>query len=565
MENINFDTSNKTFREILGNGLKYEVPRFQRDYAWTDEQWADLWQDIEEVIQGNNEEHYMGYLVLQRKDTDHSIVIDGQQRLTTVTLIILAGLYHLKALSIEEGEGSENKRRLEALRTSYIGSLDPVSLAVENKLKLNRNNDDYFRTYLIRLDKPKVSRIKRSERQLADACKYFQQKFKNYNGKEVADFINRMASRLLFTTIRVGSDVNAYKVFETLNARGVKLSTPDLLKNFLFSTIDSDQSTHESQLDEIESCWGQILHQLGRNDFSRFILTEWNRRNPIARKNDLFKRIKKSIVRPEDAFQHLRNLHISSEVYTALQDSYDEFWKAHEMGDSVSNLYTLNLFNIVQPQVVLMSAWEKWNQEDFKQLLRIMEVISVRYNVVCQKAARDQEATYNKVAQSIYKGGRLNDVIAELSRVYPADQEFRDAFRTRTFRTRQTSKKARHLLARIERHLSPGQRLDEASFTLEHILPENPEDHWENYFGDTGSIDEYTERLGNMALLTASENRNVKQKDFETKKSFFASSPLLINQKIAEYGEWSKDTIELRQQWLAEQATAVWRVSQFNR
>ena len=159
MGTINFDTSNKTFREILGNGLKYEVPRFQRDYAWTEEQWSDLWQDIEEVIQEQDDEHYMGYLVLQRINDNTSIIIDGQQRLTTVTLIIIAALYQLKELVENKDHPEDNQRRLEALQRSYIGALNPVSLTVENKLQLNRNNQSYFKTYLASLQKSRASPV----------------------------------------------------------------------------------------------------------------------------------------------------------------------------------------------------------------------------------------------------------------------------------------------------------------------------------------------------------------------------------------------------------------------
>lgn len=561
MATINFETSNKTFREILGNGLKYEVPRFQRDYAWTDEQWNDLWQDIEEVIQESEEEHYMGYLVLQRVDPNTSIIIDGQQRLTTITLIIIAGLYCLKELSQQEDD--QDARRLDALRSSYIGALDPVSLVVENKLKLNRNNDEYFRSYLVRLEKPKVSRIKKSERQLADACRFFQQKFQKFTGEQIADFINRMSSLLLFTTIRVGSDVNAYRVFETLNARGVQLSTPDLLKNFLFSIIDNRKELHVTQIEEIDDAWGRILNQLGKHDFSRFLLTEWNRRNPLARKNDLFKRIKKSITEPTVAFAHLRHLENSAEVYTALQDSKDEFWRIHQLSDVEQSLATLNLFNIVQPQGILLSAWEKWEPDDFKRLMRAMEVISIRYNVICQKAAKDQEGIYNAVARSIFKGASLPDTLGELKRVYPADDEFRNAFCIRGFKTGQTSKKVRHILARIERHLNPGLKLDEAALTVEHILPEHPEDEWVDSFGEQG-IREYAERLGNMTLMTASENKDQGQCLFAIKKAALAASPMEISKKAAAYPDWSRETIESRQNWLADQAVAIWRISQFS-
>ncbi len=565
MSTINFDTSNKTFREILGNGFKYEVPRFQRDYAWTEEQWSDLWQDIEDVIQQQDDEHYMGYLVLQRINDNTSIIIDGQQRLTTVTLIIIAALYQLKELVENNDNPEDNQRRLDALQRSYIGTLNPVSLTVENKLQLNRNNQSYFKTYLASLQKPRVSRIKRSEKQLADACRFFQDKLNaaKWSGDKIAGFVEAMASRLLFTTIRVGSEVNAYRVFETLNARGVQLSTPDLLKNFIFSAIDQNHSAHETLINEIEEQWSRVLDQLGKSDFPHFLLTEWNRRNPLTRKNDLFKRIKRSITTQEAAFAQLRSLDQAAEIYTAIQDAEEDFWKSHHLVDAMPSLQALNLFNISQPIGIFISAWEKWERSDFLKLLRIVEIISLRYNVICQNGASEQEGIYNQVARAIYDGKSLAEVLPDLRRVYPTDDEFKHSFAMRCFKTRNTSKKARYLLARIERHLSPGNVLDESLLTLEHILPEHPSEEWCNYFGDEG-IEDWSERLGNMTLMTGSANKDIDQQSFPAKKSFFASSPYLISRKIVDYEDWNKDAIESRQRWLADQACAIWRISQFS-
>jgi len=564
MSTINFETSNKTFREILGNGLKYEVPRFQRDYAWTEEQWSDLWQDIEEVISQQEDEHYMGYLVLQRINDTTSIIIDGQQRLTTITLIIIAALYQLKALVENNEDAEDNRRRLEALQRSYIGSLNPVSLTVENKLQLNRNNQSYFKTYLASLQKPRVSRIKRSEKQLADACRFFQDRIKagRWSGERIATFVETMASRLLFTTIRVGSEVNAYRVFETLNARGVQLSTPDLLKNFIFSAIDQNHSAHDTLISEIEDQWSRVLDQLGKSDFSHFLLTEWNRRNPLTRKSDLFKRIKRSITTQEAAFAQLRSLDQAAEIYTAIQDADDEFWKVHQLPAALPPLQALNLFNISQPAGIFISAWEKWSAPDFLELLRIVEIISLRYNVICQNSASEQEGIYNQVARAIYEGKPLPEVLPDLRRVYPTDDEFKHAFATRSFKTRNTSKKARYLLARIERHLSPGNVLDESLLTLEHLLPEHPNDDWCQYFGDEG-VEDWAERLGNMTLMTGSANRGLDQQLFVTKKRLLAQSPYRISRQAGEYTEWNKAAITSRQRWLAEQACAIWRVPQF--
>ncbi len=99
MATINFNTSNTTFRQLLGNGLTYRVPRFQRDYSWGIDEWDDLWQDIVGLFEDDSEPiHYLGYLVLQSSDSKQFDIIDGQQRMTTLSVMVLAGLAHLEDL-----------------------------------------------------------------------------------------------------------------------------------------------------------------------------------------------------------------------------------------------------------------------------------------------------------------------------------------------------------------------------------------------------------------------------------------------------------------------------------
>ncbi len=98
------DTSSITFRQLMGNGLRYEVPKFQRDYSWEEEQWDDLWFDIDALIKNEEYEHYMGYLVLQSSDNKNFIIIDGQQRITTLSILVLAVLKCLTELAEKDIE-----------------------------------------------------------------------------------------------------------------------------------------------------------------------------------------------------------------------------------------------------------------------------------------------------------------------------------------------------------------------------------------------------------------------------------------------------------------------------
>lgn len=112
----NFKTEKNTYRKLIGNGLSYHVPPFQHDYSWGEEEWEDLWADLLGTFAQEEPAHYMGYLVLQSDDEKTFAVIDGQQRLTTLTLLVLAVLKHLQRL-IDSGQNAEeNKQRSEELR-----------------------------------------------------------------------------------------------------------------------------------------------------------------------------------------------------------------------------------------------------------------------------------------------------------------------------------------------------------------------------------------------------------------------------------------------------------------
>ena len=232
---MNLDTSNRTYRQLMGNGLIYSVPRFQRDYSWTSTEWDDLWRDIESLFEeGGEREHYMGYLVLQSTDSKNFDVIDGQQRLATLSILILAVLGNIQQLVDNDEDREKNIRRLEQLRSSYIGYLDPVTLIPKSKLNLNRNNDNLYQRYLVPLEPAPRRNLKATEHLMRKAYDWFfeavENRFSQYkNGQSLAQFIDSLSDKLFFTVITVNDELNAYKVFETLNARGVKLSSTDLL------------------------------------------------------------------------------------------------------------------------------------------------------------------------------------------------------------------------------------------------------------------------------------------------------------------------------------------------
>jgi len=565
----NFNTSNQTFRKLMGNGLVYRVPMFQRDYSWTEQEWDDLWQDIVAMLEpGGEQGHYMGYLVLQSSDERNYDIIDGQQRMTTLSLLVLAVLRNLRRLVALKVESDDNRRRDEELRKTYIGYLDPVTLISRSKLSLNRHNDQFYQTYLVPLENIPRRNLKASEHLLRKGFEWFETRVRErfgetHSGAELARFVDAIADRLFFTVISVTDELNAFKVFETLNARGVRLSSTDLLKNFLFSVVHS-AGGHEHEIRTLEERWEAMIGKLGSESVPDFLRVFWNSQNPLTRHADLFKTIRGSIKDKAGVFSLLRDMDRDADIYAALSDANDPMWSI----DQRKYIAELVMFNIRQPYSLLLSARRSLNDAEFTRVLRACSIISFRYNVIGNLATNEQERVYNSAADKIAKKELTGaaDIIRALRQVYPTDEQFRGAFsekqvRTTSARNRQVM---RYILFEIERHVA-NQAFDYASdkYTIEHILPEHPDEYWTSFTDEQADRGVY--RIGNMTPLEAASNRDIGNNPFEEKREIYEQSGFEITRRVsAEHMDWTAERIASRQQWLANQATAIWRLPELS-
>ena len=559
-----------TFRQLLGNGLSYHVPPFQRDYSWTEDEWDDLWQDILGLFSVESETaHYMGYLVLQSSDNKRFEIIDGQQRLTTLSVMILSALKYLNKLSATNIDKENNMKRSEQLRSSYIGYLNPVTLVSQSKLELNRHNNKFYQNYLVSLENIPQRGLNVSEHLLRKTFLWFsdqiEKKFIVHQdvGKELAAFLDSLVDKLFFTVITVSDELNAFIVFETLNARGVRLSAADLLKNYIFSLLNSE-SEHELELKNLEDRWERIVGQLVNESFQEFLRIFWNSRNKFTRKNELFKTVKKFVPDRSKAFELLRNLDQAASVYAAMRASTDSYWNRDEQ-EAIDNL---RMFNVQQPLSMLLACHDRFYENDrqgFTRICKAVAVLSFRYNVICNLHAGDQERLYNDIAIHVSKGKHLKctDVIKALSKIYPNDQQFKDSFLNKEMKTTNARNKkiVRYILFEIEKQ-SSGNDFDVESsrYSLEHILPEHPSESW-NYIEETIQ-EHYIYRLGNMSILEANLNREAGNDNYISKKDVYKKSVINITKDIAEqYDEWDERRITERQQKFAKIATSIWRVA----
>ena len=143
------NTGTTSYLELIGNGKTYRVPPYQRDYAWTQQEWEDLWNDVVELRGELDGRHYMGALVVQAHSDREFFVIDGQQRLATISLLALAIIAKLRRMADGGEEEDRNRERAIELRNRFIGEKDPASLVESSRLRLNEVDDPFYQDYLV--------------------------------------------------------------------------------------------------------------------------------------------------------------------------------------------------------------------------------------------------------------------------------------------------------------------------------------------------------------------------------------------------------------------------------
>jgi hypothetical protein len=298
-----------------------------------------------------------------------------------MSLLILATLKCLKELAENGVDPENNIKRKYSLLNSYIRYIDPVTLISNNKMKLNRNSNDYYKQHLVLLKELPLRNTNTSEKHMSECFIWYYDKIKREfkTGENLAGFIDNIVDKLFFTVIEVSDQINAFKVFETLNASGVQLSSSDLLKNYLFSVVD-ETKPHISEIEELENIWSKIVGKLGNKKFEDYLQYYWNSVNISVGKKSLFKTIKHSIQSKEQVFELIRTLNDTVDLYLAIQNPEDDYWK--DKAEIRKSLKELKLFQIRQTHSLFISAFRNLDIESFKKLTKICSTISFRYNII---------------------------------------------------------------------------------------------------------------------------------------------------------------------------------------
>lgn len=561
------DSKTTTLGKILEKGT-FLIPPFQRSYSWKTSHWQDLWQDIGDLVQENKEaeeRHYMGYVVLQERKKQHPNefwVVDGQQRLTTLSIVFLSTIGIVKDINC--------LRHADNLMKTYIENKDAANLWKLNKLTLNRYNDPVYANYLTKFEKAPSSEKRGSNLLLLKAYSFFKQKIVEAGWLEIEDLI-RLATLLdknidlTYSTIPYGA--NTYKIFETLNATGMRLSVNDILKNHLFLVIDDKTKLSDEDITELDKRWERIERATGAGNLSNFLIVEWNRRSTLTRKKNLFSAIRKELRERRDVEEYLDVLENSSHRYAMIVNGEQEINLRKDYGlasrEISSCLLCLRSQKIKSPHGLLLTALEKLQDQQklLASVVKIIEIISVRYNGICQKQANKQEEIYHKLAYDIFWGNfQFNSEVKEqLRKIYPTDEEFKASFQKLDIEPGQHAK-AKYILLSIEESIRK-HRVDYPDLELEHILPRNPpaDSPWHCFFTEE-KAELCVNKLGNMTILPKELHKKLGVREFDFKKEHYASSRLPLCDHLITYDIWNPESIEKHQKHLADQALKIWKI-----
>lgn len=552
-----FGTDTQGIAQLL-KARQLKVPVHQRSYAWKADQVTDYWNDLEQAVATQQDEYFLGSIVLtQPRDDERHTVIDGQQRLATTT-ILLREIHNLLAERGDADTAAEIQR-------DFIASKDRRSLVSTPHLILNAEDASFFKDAVIDGSGDAPPSLLPSHDKIMQARAFFREKLAAYAPAALAEARDRLLAwvdylerNAIVIVVDVADESDAFLIFETLNYRGVPLTVADLLKNYLFGQAGA-------HLDTVQRSWAAAVSTLeasGDPDlFVTFLRHFWISENGLVRERDLFRSLKSKIRTADQVQTFALKLESAARNYAALRNPDHEAWS--ELGlEARADVETLMRLRIEQNRPLLLSAMDKFAARDLKALLRAVVSWTVRGLVVGGIGAGTTESAYANAAVGVRNGSvsTVAELFELLREIVPSDTRFRASLGPYS---PPTNKLARYLLLALERReqgkdepeLVPNE--DEEKVNLEHVFPRNPQaEDWPAFDGADPS--EWAQRLGNLVLLQKSKNTRLGNKSFELKRAVLAASELRLTRTVGEVEDWRPDAIEMRQSALAELALEVW-------
>lgn len=536
------------------------VPPYQRSYAWTEKNTTQLFRDLSTALVEQEQEYFLGSIVLIDSPCDRPFVVDGQQRLATITILLAA---------IRDYFDQNGDQRSQNIERDYLLNIDLRTQEPAAKLRLNEtDNDFFFKRVLTKYTDPqrKEKPTKESHDRIAEAARSAASQVKqiadstNEPSSRLIDWVEYIMSKARVIRIQVPDSANAFRIFETLNDRGLKLALSDLLKNYLFhqsgDRISEAQKNWVAMASVVEAAEDEGLIV----DFIRHL---WCSQYGVTREKELYDRIKEKITSKQKAIDFSNTLANSARTYAAIVNTDSELWVSYG-SEARGYMATLNLLGMTQIRPLILAILQQFTPAEVKKSLRLFVSWAVRFVVVGGVGGGTLENHYSTRASEVIGGAikTASALLKEMRPIVPSDIDFENAFSVATV---SRHPHARYYLRVLERQEAGEDEPEfvpntsEEAITLEHVLPQNPDKDWKHF--DQETANRFYKRIGNLALMKKSKNEAGGNAKFTEKAKLYGKSEFKLTAGLsafAEKGQWTTDAIDARQKVLATLAVQAW-------
>lgn len=526
------EANDKIIKDVFKNF--YIIPRFQRPYSWQKEEVEELLNDINE----NNDNYFIGSIVTYKSNGDFKGIVDGQQRLTTLILVLAAIKYIAISLSnndLAEGTGIYLERKNDINKNTptintetsyptyqkiitgeYVNQNLIPSLPEEKQiLEIFEFVKYYINKYLDGF----VSKITNSERK---------NEIKN---NKLLELRNKILN-LVVIYIELDDEDDAYTIFETLNTRGIDLSNEDLIKNYVMQKLD----TRSTAIDTPKDRWNNLTQYINnsKDNLSSFLLYQWISHNGFCAQKDLFKNIRKKYNSKQSVKKYVDNLEVDKIIfrYIRTQNSANELGLNDEK--IFHSLQALSMFKVKQHTSAIMLAIREYKNKKIslkhlqKFILKI-ENFHFKYNTITSGRTSATTTVYKNFITNYNKLTDDNNIKNKYIRDFkfpleliPNREDFIENFKKIYFTNDYTKYKKiiRYILEKIDNyntiHTIP---IAYEQYTIEHLIPQD-------------KIGKFTEleigQIGNLIFVTAEIQNKLKNKMLKDKLQILSDLKIQI-------------------------------------
>ena len=535
--------SETKLQEIIEGNKQYVVPLFQRAYSWKKSQWESLWNDILELYHSDNRRpHFMGSIVTMPtsaipEGVSKYLLIDGQQRLITIFILLCA------------------------LRDKAKNIHDELAAEIHNTIIVNpyKKGLDHYKLKPTQIDRQSFNSLINCQDYINNSgiteCHIFFEKKIRQSDLDFSDLKKVICSYLSIVSVVLSTEDNPYLVFESLNAKGEPLTQADLIRNYFFLRINT-----ENQDDAYNKYWLPMQQTFNLTEFIRHYLT---RDGVEIKKDEVYFQIKERMIK-RDAIDYLKDLYEFLEYYAKLLDPLKENnLKIRRCLERINRLevatvypFLLNCYNDYEKN--------KLSEADFIAVLQILENFIIR-RFICNVQTRGLNRIFSVLYSQVSKASNLAhaDFVERLkldlqNRDYPKDTEFKDRLLdVKLYGTGRTCK-GKLILESIEESFHHKEQVSFTNLTIEHIMPQTITKWWQEHLGEEGDIthDLLLHSLGNITITAY--NGELYNAEFIQKKEILINSHLEINKYFENQETWKREDIEKRNLYLAEKVLQIW-------